>query len=210
MILRFTSALLAALAVATAPEASDPAEGAAPPAGPPAVERAPEEPTAALAHDGTYRVHGTARISARPLPMDATEVHADVVVRAGPEPGLLALRLASQGQTCLLAAHLGEGGALSISAGQRCQVRLAPPDGRGEVTGVLREGRGRLAGERLALDLAFEVEGTVSLPLPKELAMLGGASEAWTPDLPVRGEARAAAEGKRDASRAAEDADAAR
>lgn len=164
-------------------------------------------PPAADAIRGTYRLRGTARVDAGPVLSREAEVRADAVLRRGDRPRALRVRLAAEGQACELDATLGERGALAFPAGQRCAFDLDDPGARGRVAATLRDGSGRVQERTLALDLVFELSGAVSLRTSERVEVLGRTVDlpaAWTPELPVRGEARARAEGARDDSRAAE------
>jgi hypothetical protein len=154
---------------------------------------------------GAYRMAVTARVNAPPLPGQDVEVRADAVLRPDVGPRRIRARLAAQGHACELAGRLDPGGTLAFDAGQRCPLDLDGPGARGRVEARLRSGSGKLTGRELSLDLAFDVDGTVSLST-------GGVSvpglgievpPTWTPATRVKGEARATAAGTRDDSRAA-------
>jgi hypothetical protein len=156
---------------------------------------------------GTYRVRGTARVDAGPVLSREVEVRADAVLRRGDRPRKLRVRLAAEGHACELDATLEERGTLAFAAGQRCTFDVRDPTARGRVDATLREGRGHVRERALALDLVWELSGGLSLRTRERLEVLGREVElpaAWTPELPVRGEARARAEGERDDSRSAE------
>jgi len=157
--------------------------------------------------DGTYRLSGTTRIDAGAALSGEIDTRADAVLRSGPGPRAVRARLAAQGQACELAATIGEGGALAFEAGQRCLLDLRDPEASGHVEARLRAGRGRLRDRRLSLDLTWDLSGAVSLRTAQRVQVLGKDVElpaAWAPEIPVRGEAHARAEGDRDDSRAAE------
>jgi hypothetical protein len=153
---------------------------------------------------GAYRMVGTARVTASPLPGQSTELRADAVLRPGAGPRQIRARLAAQGHACELSGRLDPDGAIAFDAGQRCQVDLDGPEARGRVEARLQSGRGQLTGRDLSLDLTWEIAGTVSLSTGG-VRMPGLDLEVpatWTPATPVRGEARATATGTRDDSRA--------
>lgn len=154
---------------------------------------------------GVYRLSGSARVTAAPLPSERLELRADAVLRPASGPRRISARLATQGHACELAGRLAADGTLSFDAGQRCLLDLDDPDARGHVDGRLRSGAGRLSGRELSLDLAFDVSGTVSVSAGAvRVPGLGvEVPPSWTPATPVRGEARATASGTRDDSRAA-------
>lgn len=156
---------------------------------------------------GTYRLRGTARVEAGPILSRVVEGRADAVLRPAGPPGAVRVRLAAQGHACELGGTASQDGALVLEAGQRCTFDLDDPGARGRVEARLRSGRGTLRGRTLALELSFELSGALSLQTARQVEVLGRTVDlpaAWTPELPVRGEATAVAEGERDDSRAAE------
>jgi hypothetical protein len=113
-------------------------------------------------------------------------------------------RLAARGQRCVVEARLAPSGALAFAAGQRCRVVLDDESAKGTVDATLASGGGHALDGRLELDLAFRLEGAVQLR-SGALAVLGTAlgQSGLAAEVPVSGEARARAEGRRDDSRAA-------
>jgi hypothetical protein len=154
---------------------------------------------------GVYRLAGSARLTASPLPSERMELRADAVLRPGDGPRRITARLAAQGHACELVGRLAPDGTLLFDAGQRCPLELDDPAARGHLDGRLRSGSGRLAGRELSLDLTFELAGTVSLSTGgMRVPGLGvEVPPSWTPPTSVRGEARATAAGTRDDSRGA-------
>jgi hypothetical protein len=152
---------------------------------------------------GTYRLHGTARVAATPLPERDLELHADALLEPGSSPRQVRIRVAAEGYACDLVARLDDAGALAFEPGQRCLVALASPGARGRVEATLRSGRGQLADDHLALELACDLAGSVSLKAGGGRVLGAEVPATWMPPVPVQGEARAAAEGDRDRSRAA-------
>ncbi len=154
---------------------------------------------------GVYRLSGSARVTASPLPSERLELRADAVLRPGDGPRRIQARLAMQGHVCELAGKLAPDGTLAFDEGQRCLLDLDDPGARGHVEGRLRSGSGRLAGRDLSVDLVFDVSGTVSVSAGGvRVPGLGvEVPPSWTPPTPVQGEARASASGTRDDSRAA-------
>ncbi|BDG01221.1 hypothetical protein AMOR_02170 [Anaeromyxobacter oryzae] len=155
---------------------------------------------------GTYRLHGKGRVSAGPALDRDEEVFADAVLEPGPGQRDLVVALAAEGHRCELAARLGDGGALALDAGQRCAVTLDGPDARGRVDARLTKGSGRVQGGRLALALAFKVEGKVAVRTGGgRYEVLGNTVDVpatWAPAVPVSGTATATVDGWRDESRA--------
>ncbi len=149
---------------------------------------------------GTYRLHGTAHVAASPLPRRTIELRADAVLTPGPAPRRVQVHLAAEGHACDLVARLGDDGALAFEDGQRCAVVIQSPDARGHFEARVLSGRGQLRGDHLELDLSCELTGAVSLGGKTLGADVPG---ILVPEVPVRGDARAGAEGERDRSRAA-------
>jgi hypothetical protein len=152
----------------------------------------------------TYRMRGTLRVAGTALDRDM-ELHADARVEPGPAPGEVTLRLGSQGHECRFAAKRDHVGALVFAAGQVCILDIRSPEANGRVEVRLRSGRGLLREEDLSLDLSSDVSGALTIGSGPPIQVLGqtvpGTGSA---EIPVRGEARASAEGRRDRSRAAE------
>jgi hypothetical protein len=157
---------------------------------------------------GTYRLHGTAHVEARPALDDDVEVHADAILRPGPGPRDVRARLSAEAQSCDLDAKLGDGGALVFAEGQRCVVDLQAPDARGRIEARLRSGTGRIRDGQLALEMTWDLSGALSVrTATSRIQVLGREVDlpaTWMPEVPVRGDAHATVEGRRDASRAAQ------
>src|SRR5512135_751407 len=100
---------------------------------------------AVLAADppATYRLEGTAQVSAPPAPDRAVEVHADATLRTR-GLGERAITIGAAGATCEVLAHADADGALRLDAAQRCAIDLRSPDARGHLDVVLRSGTGRV------------------------------------------------------------------
>ncbi len=160
-------------------------------------------PTSAAEARGTYRMRGTAHVAASPVIDRDVEVHADAVLDAGAGPREVRAHLVAEGRACDLVARLGGGGELSFEPGQSCHVPVDAPAVRGHVEARLRSGRGKLVDETLSLELAWDLEGAVAPPLGRAAQVLGIPSAGSGAQIPVRGQARATAEGWRDNSRAA-------
>lgn len=167
-----------------------------------AAARAADPAPAAIA--GTYRMTATVRVAPGALPAQETEEHGDATVEPGSGPGLVRVRMAARGQRCLFEARLAGEGALAFAPGQRCRVVLDDEEAKGTVDATLAAGSGRARDGLLTLDLAFRVEGAVRLR-PGSLDLLGAAigARGLSAEVPISGEARARAEGRRDESRAA-------
>jgi len=154
---------------------------------------------------GTYRLVGLATVDARPFPARQDEVRADAVLSPGSRAGQVRIHLVGQGVVCELDASLDAAGGLALAQGQRCAADLATEETEGRVEARLVSGMGRLRDEVLELELAFALSGTVRLRAGGTLDALGKALSlpgAGGDPVPVRGQARGRAEGRRDRSRA--------
>lgn len=152
---------------------------------------------------GTYRMSAVVRLAPGALPAREIEARGDATLERG-AGDVVRARLAARGQRCQLEARLATGGALTFPPGQICRVVLDDEETRGTVEAKLERGTGRAAGGVLALDLSFRLDGAVRLR-PASLEVLGtalGAPGGWLPEMPVKGEASARGEGRRDESRA--------
>jgi hypothetical protein len=151
---------------------------------------------------GTYRMAGTVRLAPGALPARELDARGDAVLERGAK-GVLRARLAARGQRCDLEGRLAAGGALSFAPGQVCRVVLDGEEARGTVEATLERGSGRAAAGLLAVDLTFKLDGAVRLR-PASFEVLGAAfgGGGWLPEMPVKGDASARAEGRRDESRA--------
>lgn len=151
---------------------------------------------------GTYRMQGTVRVAPGALPAHDVDARGDAVLEPGGAAGLVRARLAARGQRCVLEARLAPSGALAFEAGQRCRVVLDDEDAKGTVDATLASGGGHALDGRLELELAFRLEGAVQLR-SGALEVLGTAfgKPGLAAEVPVNGEARARAEGRRDESR---------
>jgi hypothetical protein len=157
---------------------------------------------------GTYRLHGTANVDAKPMLDRTVEVHADAVLKPGRGPAReVVVTVAAEGGACDLTALIDEAGALEFRRDQQCAVEIHSPDARGHLDAVLRSGRGQVRGEQLELSLSFGVQGVMSVRTADRVEVLGREVEipaAWTPETPLRGQADASLLGTRDRSRAAQ------
>ncbi len=152
----------------------------------------------------TYRMHGTVHLHGDALDHDM-DLHADAVVEPGTGPGEVVIRLASMGHRCRVVARRDAAGALAFQAGQACVLDIRSPEVQGRIEVRLASGSGRLREGDLSLSLRSELSGTLAVGSGRPVVVLGrtvpgtGAST-----IPIRGEAQATAEGRRDHSRAAE------
>jgi hypothetical protein len=150
---------------------------------------------------GRYVLHGSAHVELTTLGTHDGDADLDVVVAQGAAPGRLRLELSSGAYACALAARVSAAGDLAFDASQRCPVDLAEPGARGKVDARLRTGRGRILGGELALELAFDVSGTLSMGAQGGSVTVFGAEVnvpgAWTAPAPVRGTVEAKARGTR-------------
>lgn len=153
---------------------------------------------------GAYTVRGAAVVRASPVLDDRVDVDVAVLVAAGDRKGQLAVHLSSAGYACDLRATLQGGDVLAFAPGQTCALEIEEANARGPVEARLRAGRGRLRDGILALELAWDVTGEMSLQVGgQRVEVLGREVEvpaAWAPRVPVRGTVDARAEGPRAAS----------
>ncbi len=152
----------------------------------------------------TYRMHGTAHFAGAAIGRDM-ELHADAVVEPGAGPGDVVLHLAAMGHRCRVVARRDAAGTLAFPAGQVCLLDIRSPDAQGRVEARLAWGRGRLTEEDLSLSLRSELSGAVTVASGRPAVVLGRqVPGTGGSTIPIRGEARATARGRRDHSRAAE------
>jgi hypothetical protein len=151
-----------------------------------------------------YRLHGTVHVASSVLDRDM-ELHADAVVQPGSRQRDVVLHLASMGYHCRVVAARDAAGTLAFPPGQECVVEISSPEARGRVQVRLTSGRGRLREEELSLAFTSELSGAVTVGSALPLIVLGrrvpGSGGA---QIPVHGEARVMADGRRDHSRASE------
>lgn len=156
---------------------------------------------------GTYRLQGRASVDAQPFPAQESEVRADAVLAPGARAGEVRIRLAGEGFSCELTATMDASGALAFAQGQRCTADLRSDETEGRVEGRLSSGSGRLRDDVLDLQLAFALSGAVRLRSGGALDSIGQVLSlpgSGGDPVPVRGEARGRAQGRRDRSRAAD------
>lgn len=152
----------------------------------------------------TYRMHGTIHFAGAALARDM-ELHADAVVEPGAGPGDVVLHLASMGQRCRVVARCDAAGMLAFPPGQACVLDIRSPNAQGRVEVRLASGGGRLREKDLSLSLRSELSGAVTVGSGRPVVVLGRpVPGTGSSTIPVHGEARATAEGRRDHSRAAE------
>ena len=160
-------------------------------------------PSASSSTPAKYLVRGTLKVAGTALDREM-ELRADAWVEPGAGPGDLVLRLASLGHECRLAATRDRAGVLVFAPGQVCILDVRSPEANGCVEVRLRSGRGRLSEEDLSLALSSDVSGTLTVGSGPPIQVLGRTVPGTGgTEVPLRGEARATAEGRRDRSRAA-------
>jgi hypothetical protein len=152
---------------------------------------------------GAYRVTGTALVRASPALDERIDVDVAVLVAAGARKGQLTLYLSSEGYACDLKATLN-GDVLAFAAGQTCAIEVNEDQARGPVEARLRRGNGRLRNGTLALELAWDVTGELTMQVGgQRVEVLGRVVEvpaAWAPRMPFRGTVDARGEGPREAA----------
>ena len=150
---------------------------------------------------GRYVLHGPAHVETTTFGTHDATADLDVVVSGGRGPAALRLELTSGAYACTLAARATPAGELTLEPGQACPVEVAEEGARGRVEAKLSSGRGRVAGGTLALDLAFDLAGTLSVGARGgKVNVLGAEVDvpgAWTAPAPLRGTASAKARGAR-------------
>jgi hypothetical protein len=153
---------------------------------------------------GAYRVKGTALVRASTGVDERVDVELAVLVAAGARKGQLALHLSTQGYACDLLATLQGADVLAFAAGQTCAVEVDEANARGPVEARLRTGRGRLRDGTLALELAWDVTGDMTVKVGgQRVEVLGrvvDVPDAWAPRMPLSGTVDARGEGPREAS----------
>ena len=149
-------------------------------------------------------MQGTVHVTGSGLDRDI-DLHADAVVEPGPGPAEVILKIAAQDHDCRLVARRDAGGALAFAPGQSCAIDVRSPDTTGHVEATLTSGSGRIREEGLSLALAARISGALTVGAGPPLVVLGQTVPGTGgTQIPVKGEARATAEGRRDRSRAAE------
>lgn len=164
-------------------------EGAKPPPhGRNLVQNARMHPAAAAA---VFVLSGSARVDVTPFPAVDQPGEMRVTLTPGARPGRVSLRLESNGYACDLDAARSKDGVLDLAVPATCSVDVSRRDARGHVDATLRSGRGTLRGDRLTLDLRFDVAGRIATRLSRTTLRILGAEvvvpEGWTPAAPVRG-----------------------
>jgi hypothetical protein len=151
---------------------------------------------------GAYRVKGTALVRASPVVDERVDVELAVLVARGARKGQLALHLSTEGYACDLVATLQGADVLAFAPGQTCAVDVDEANARGPVEARLRTGHGRLRGGTLALDLAWDVTGEMTVQMGgQRVEVLGrvvDVPDAWAPRMPLRGTVDARGEGPRE------------
>jgi hypothetical protein len=154
--------------------------------------------TPSSAFAGRYPMDVTARLHGEPLGDREVSEAADAVITAVPGRAEVRVRLTSGRYACELSARV-EAGALVLAPGQACALELAETGAHGRVDARLRSGRGRLEGDALVLEAAWELSGAVALgPGGGKVDVLGTSVELpVAPKVPVTGTAAATARGSR-------------
>jgi hypothetical protein len=149
---------------------------------------------------GTFLVRGSAHVQVSPFPTHDQPGDMRVVIERSGARGQVSLRLTSRGHTCVFGATGAPGGAFELTPAS-CRIDVKDPDARGTVEARLRSGHGTLQGDRLTLELEFDVSGRVATRVPRALLeMLGpgvAGPEGFSPPVPVSGTVSSRASGGR-------------
>jgi hypothetical protein len=145
-------------------------------------------------------VRGSAHVQVSPFPTHDQPGDMRVTIERAGARGQLSVRLTSRGHTCLFGATRAPGGAFDLAPAS-CRIDVKDPDARGTVEAQLRSGHGALQGDRLTLELEFDVSGRVATRVPRALLeMLGpgvAGPEGFSPPVPVSGTVSSRASGGR-------------
>jgi hypothetical protein len=149
---------------------------------------------------GTFLVRGSAHVQVSPFPTHDQPGDMRVTIERAGARGQLSVRLTSRGHTCLFGATRAPGGTFDLAPAS-CRIDVKDPDARGTVEAQLRSGHGALQGDRLTLELEFDVSGRVATRVPRALLeMLGpgvAGPEGFSPPVPVSGTVSSRASGGR-------------
>jgi hypothetical protein len=148
-----------------------------------------------------FVLSGNAHYDVNPFPPGDQSGEIRVTLDKAAAPGHVSVRLESMGYACVLDAARSRDGALAFTTPATCSVDVSDPDARGHVDARLRSGRGTVKGDRLSLELSFDVTGRVSTRIPRTtLNVLGSevvVPEGWSPDVPIKGTVRSKGSGTR-------------
>lgn len=155
-------------------------------------------PPSAARFEGRYPLDVVARLSGEPLGEREVAEAADAVVTAVAGRPEVRIELTSGRYRCALAARV-EANALALRPGQTCLLNLDEPAARGRVEARLRSGRGRLEGDVLVLEAAWDLAGEVSLgPGGQQVDVFGTTVQLpGAAKVPVRGAAESTGRGAR-------------
>jgi hypothetical protein len=144
---------------------------------------------------------GTARVQVAPFPAGDHPSEVRVTLNQARMPGHVSVRLESRGYSCVLDASRSRSGVLEFSTPATCPVDVSHPDARGRIDAHLRSGRGVVLGDRLTLDLRFDVKGRIATRIARSTFSVFGTEfvvpEGWTPTAPVRGTVTSSGSGVR-------------
>jgi|OpeIllAssembly_1097287.scaffolds.fasta_scaffold189162_3 hypothetical protein len=138
-----------------------------------------------------FVLSGSARYDVQPFPPGEQAGKMRVTLEPGSQAGHVSVRLEAMGHACVLDASRSRDGALAFTIPAACAVDLNDPDARGHVDARLRSGKGTVRGDRLTLELSFDVAGRVATRMERTtLNVLGAAvvvPEGWSPEVPIQG-----------------------
>jgi hypothetical protein len=145
-----------------------------------------------------------ARVQVAPFPAGDHPSEVRVTLNQVRTPGHVSVRLESRGYSCVLDASRSRSGVLEFSTPATCPVEISHPEARGRIDAQLRSGRGTVLGDRLTLDLRFDVNGRIATRIARTTFNLLGTEvvvpEGWTPAAPVRGTVTSSGSGTRQKS----------
>jgi hypothetical protein len=144
---------------------------------------------------------GSARVQVAPFPAEDHPGEMRVTVDQARTAGHVSVRLETRGHSCVLDASRSGAGVLEFTTPATCPVEVSGPDARGRIDARLRSGRGTVRGDRLTLDLRFDVDGRIATRIARTTFHVLGAEvvvpEGWTPAAPVRGTVTSSGSGMR-------------
>jgi hypothetical protein len=150
-----------------------------------------------------FVLRGSAHVDVAPLPAGDHPSEMRVTITPAARPDLVSVKLESTGHACTFEARRSRDGVLEFSTPATCAVDVSRREARGHIDAQLRSGRGTIRGDRLTLDLRFDVSGRMATRIPRTSMNVLGAEfvvpEGWTPSAPVRGTVTSHASGSQQA-----------
>jgi hypothetical protein len=151
-----------------------------------------------------FLLSGNARVQVAPFPAGDHPGEMRVTLEPTRTKGHVSVRIESRGYACVLDATRSGTGALEFSTPATCPLEVRSPDARGHVDARLRSGRGTVRGDRLSVELQFDVSGRIATRFSRTTFTVLGTEvvvpEGWTPTAPVRGTVTSSGSGTRQRS----------